>query len=142
VVEPRRPSVPSLSSPGEALAWVGGLVFALSSFMGWYSFQGELVTVSVIGWHTGTLGKLVFFVGLAVIVLLVLGATGFELPPSIPAGAVVAGVGALGTIVVLVRIIDVPDRFSGAGRGIGLWISLLASLAVIGAGFLKASEEA
>jgi hypothetical protein len=110
--------------------------------MGWYSFESELVTVSVIGWHTGTLGKLVFFLGLAVIILLVLGATGLELPPTVPAGAIVAGIGTIGTILVLIRLIDVPDRFANSGRGIGIWISLIAGLAVIAAGFVKASEEA
>lgn len=138
---PRRPGVPSISSPVEALAWIAGVVFALSAFMGWYSAENELVTVSVIGWHTGTLGKLVFFLGLAVLVLLLLGATGLELPPSAPLGAVVAGVGTLGTIFVLVRLIDIPDRFAGAGRGIGIWISLLAGIAVIATGLAKASEE-
>jgi hypothetical protein len=138
---PRRPSFPTISTPGEALAWIAGLVFALSSFMGWYSLESQLGTASFIGWHTGTLGKLVFFIGLAVIVVLVLGATGLELPPAVPAGAVVSGLGALGTILVLVRVIDIPDRFANAGRGIGLWISLIAGLAVIAAGFAKASEE-
>ena len=42
---------------------------------------------------------------------------------------------------VLVRIISIPDEFFFAGRGIGLWISLLASVALIGAGLLQASEE-
>jgi hypothetical protein len=138
---PRRSTAPTLSGPGEALAWVAGLVFALSAFMGWYSVESQLFTVSVIGWHTGTLGKLVFFIGLAVLVLLVLRATGLELPPTVPVGAIVAGIGALGTVFVLVRLIDIPDRFSGAGRGIGIWISLIAGLAVIAAGLLKANEE-
>jgi len=129
VAPPRRPSVPSISGPGEALAWISGLILALSSFTGWYSVEGDLVTVSVIGWHTGTLGKLVFFLGLAVIVLLVLGATGLDLPPA-------------GTILVLIRVIDIPDRFAGAGRGVGIWISLLAGLLVIAAGFVKVNEEA
>jgi hypothetical protein len=142
VTPPRRPPVPSISSPGEALAWLAGLVLALSSFMGWYTFDSELATVSVIGWHTGTLGKLVLFVGLAVLLFLVLGATGLELPPNVPPGAVVSGIGAVGTILVLIRVIDIPDRFAGAGRGIGLWISLIAGLLVIVAGFVKASEEA
>jgi hypothetical protein len=121
---------------------LAGLVLALSSFMGWYTFDSELATVSVIGWHTGTLGKLVLFVGLAVLLFLVLGATGLELPPNVPPGAVVSGIGAVGTILVLIRVIDIPDRFAGAGRGIGLWISLIAGLLVIVAGFVKASEEA
>jgi hypothetical protein len=117
-------------------------VLAITSFTGWYSAEGATVTVSVIGWHTGTLGKLVFFTGLAVLLLLALRATGLELPPAFPTGAAVASLGALGTIFVLVRLIDIPDRFSDAGRGVGIWLSLVAGLAVVAAGLLQASEEA
>jgi hypothetical protein len=141
---PRRPSVPSvrsISGPGEALSWVAGLLLAVSAFTGWYASEGEIATVAVIGWHTGTIGKLVFFTGLAVLVLLLLRATGLDLPPVFPVGAAVASLGALGTILVLVRLIDIPDRFLGAGRGIGIWISLLSALAVVGAGLLEASQE-
>lgn len=128
-------------SPGDALAWVSALVLALSSFMGWYSASGPGYTISVIGWHTGTIGKLVFFVGLALIAFLFLGATGVELPPAVRAGVVVMIVGALGSILVLVRLIDIPDRFVGTGRGIGVWIGLVAALLIVVAGFLKASED-
>ena len=107
--------------------------------MGWYAAAGPGVTLSVIGWHTGAIGKLVF-VGLAALVLLVLSVTGFEFPPSVPLGAVVAAIGGVGTVLILVRVIDVPDRFAGTGRGIGLWISLAAAVLVV-AGFLKAGEE-
>jgi hypothetical protein len=144
VVEPRpKPgfSPGTFRSPGEGLAWLGGLVLALSSFMSWYTVSTEDITVSVTGWHTGVLGKLVFFVGLAVIALLVLRATGFELPPSIPLGMVIAGLGALGTVIVLVRLISIPDDFVGAGRSIGLWISLLAALLLIAAVLLKSADE-
>ena len=48
---------------------------------------------------------------------------------------------ALATIFVLVRTISIPDEFFFAHRGVGLWISLVASLALIGAGLLQASEE-
>ena len=109
--------------------------------MSWYTVSTEDITVSVTGWHTGVLGKLVFFVGLAVLALLVLRATGFELPPSIPLGMVIAGLGALGTVIVLVRLISIPDDFVGAGRSIGLWISLLAALLLIAAGLLKSADE-
>jgi hypothetical protein len=141
---PERPR-PALSagmrSPGEGLAWLGGLVLALSSFMSWYTVPNEGFTASVTGWHTGALGKLVFFVGLAVLALLILRATGFELPPNFPVGMVVAGLGALGTVIVLVRLISIPDDFVGAGRSIGLWISLLAALLLIAAGLLKSADE-
>ena len=52
---------------GERLTWVSGLVLAISAFTGWYVGSGEGPTTSVIGWHTGALGKLVFFIGLAVL---------------------------------------------------------------------------
>lgn len=141
MIPSRRPSVRSISGPGEALAWVSGLMLAVSAFTGWYAFDTEIGTVAVIGWHTGTVGKLVFFAGLAVLVALLLRATGLDLPPAFPIGAVVASLGTLGTILVLIRLIDVPDRLAGAGRGIGLWISLAAGLAVVGAGLVAASEE-
>jgi hypothetical protein len=123
------------------LAWIGGLVLALSSFMSWYTVSNEGFTVSVTGWHTGTLGKLVFFIGLAALGVLVLRATGFELPPNVPIGIVVAGLGSVGTVFALVRLISIPDDFAPAGRSIGLWISLLSALLLIAAGLLKSAEE-
>jgi hypothetical protein len=129
-------------SPGEGLAWLGGLVLALSTFMSWYTFDAEVgFTVSITGWHTGLLGKLVFFVGLAVLAFLGLRASGVELPPSVPGGMVIAGFGLLATIFVLVRVISIPDDFSPAGRSIGLWVSLLAGLLLIAAGLLRSAEE-
>ena len=127
---------------GDRMTWVAGLVFALSSFMGWYSGSGDGFTQSVIGWHTGALGKLVFFVGFAVVLIVVLREFGIELPATVPESLVVLALGSLGTIFVLIRLISIPDRFQpGAGRGIGIWISLFAALAVIVAGLLRAGEE-
>jgi hypothetical protein len=100
------------------------------------------VTLSVIGWHTGVLGKLVFVIGVLVIAVVALREAGIELPPAIPESLIVIALGALATIFVLIRLISIPDQFLPAsGRGIGIYISLLASLAVIAAGLLRASEE-
>lgn len=127
---------------GGRLTWVAGLVLAVSAFTGWYAgSEVDGLTISVIGWHTGVLGKLVFFIGLAVLALLTLRATGYELPPSIPSGMVIAGLGALGTVFVLVRLIDLPDDYSPIGRAIGLWISLVAALLLVAAGLLKSADE-
>src|SRR5439155_13737488 len=94
------------------------------------------------GGHTGALGKLEFFVGLAVLALVALREAGIELPATVHESLVVIALGSLATIFVLIRLISIPDEFLPAsGRGIGIWISLLASLAVIGAGLLTASEE-
>ena len=127
---------------GEQLTWVSGLVLTVSAFTGWYVGSGEGPTTSVIGWHTGTLGKLVFFIGLAVLALVLLREAGIELPATVPESLVVIALGALSTVFVLIRLIDVPDEFFGwRGRGIGIFISLIASLAVIVAGLLRAGEE-
>jgi hypothetical protein len=127
---------------GHQLTWVAGLVLTISAFTGWYVGSGEGPTTSVIGWHTGALGKLVFFIGLAVLALVILRESGIELPATVPESLVVIALGALSTIFVLIRLIDVPDEFFGwRGRGIGIFISLFASLAVIAAGLLRAGEE-
>ena len=128
---------------GGRLTWVAALVLALSSFTDWYAEHGLAgPTIAVIGWHTGALGKLVFFIGLVLLALVILREFGFELPPSVPESLVVIALGSLATIFVLIRLISIPDSIPPpAGRGIGIWISLLASMAVIVAGLLRASEE-
>jgi hypothetical protein len=128
---------------GGRLTWVAALVLALSSFTDWYAEHGLAgPTIAVIGWHTGTLGKLVFFIGLVLLALVILREFGFELPQSVPESLVVIALGSLATIFVLIRLISIPDSIPPpAGRGIGIWISLLASMAVIVAGLLRASEE-
>jgi hypothetical protein len=138
------PSAAGLWRTGELLAWLGGLVLALGPFMSWYTISGDLRgPLSVIGWHTGLAGKLVFLVGVAVLVLLSLRAFGVELPPTVPDGMIVAGLGLAGTILVLVRLIDIPERYEpNVGRSIGIWLSLLAALLLIVAGLLKSAEDA
>ena len=129
---------------GELATLISGLVLSISAFTDWYagSESGGAYTLSVIGWHTGALGKLVFFVGLAVLALFALREAGIELPATVPESLIVIALGSLATIFVLIRLISIPDTFLPAsGRGIGIWISLLAALAVIVAGLVRASEE-
>jgi hypothetical protein len=128
---------------GGRLTWVAALVLALSAFTDWYAEHGLAgPTIAVIGWHTGALGKLIFFIGLVLLGLVILREFGFELPPSVPESLVVIALGSLATIFVLIRLISIPDEFLPAsGRGIGIWISLIAAIVVIVAGLLRASEE-
>ena len=140
--QPRGPTPPATFwTPGEGIAWVAALVLMLSAFMGWYSGSGDGLSFSVLAWHTGVVGKLVFFVGLAVLVFLALRAAGLDLPPQVPVGMVIALVGAAATILVLWGLIDVPDRVEPASRGIGIWISLAAAVLLILAGLVKAADE-
>jgi len=126
---------------GDGLGMVAGVVLAVSAFTGWYTGEGEGVTISVLGWNTGVLGKLVLFVGLGVVLVLVLRELGIEPPAALPQSLLTIALGALATIFVLIRVISVPDDFFFAHRGVGLWISLAAALAVIVSGLLQASEE-
>jgi hypothetical protein len=136
-----RPELPGYW--GERLAWIAGLVLAISAFTDWYAgSQADGLTLSVTGWHTGALGKLVFFCGLATLILEALREAGIELPATVPESLVLIALGSLATIFVLIRIISVPDTFfDTAGRGIGIFISLVAAVALIGAGLLRAAEE-
>jgi hypothetical protein len=126
---------------GDRLTLVAGLVLTISAFTGWYTGSGEGVTISVMGWNTGTLGKLVFFVGLAVMIVVALRELGVELPAAIPESLITITLGSLATIFVLIRVISIPDDFFFAGRGVGIWISLVAAVGVIAAGLMQAAEE-
>jgi len=136
-------TAPLAGSWGVRLAWVSGLVLTISAFTSWYS--GTLpngLTLSVSGWHSGSLGKLVFFVGLATLILEGLRAAGIVLPAAVPDRLLLIGLGALAVIFVLIRLISVPDiYFVSTGRGIGLYISLLGALGLLGAGLLRTAEE-
>jgi len=136
-----RPVVPGYW--GERLAWISGLVLAISAFTDWYAGrQADGLTLSVTGWHTGALGKLVFFIGLATLILEALREAGIELPATVPESLVLVAFGSLATIFVLIRIISIPDTFfDTAGRGIGIFISLVSAIVLIIAGLLRAAEE-
>jgi hypothetical protein len=141
--EPIPRYAPWLWGLGGRVTWVAGLVLAVSAFTGWYAgSEVDGLTISVIGWHTGVLGKLVFFIGIAVLALAALREAGIELPATVPESLVVIALGSLATIFVLIRLISIPDTFLPAsGRGVGIYLSLLAALAVIVAGLVRAAEE-
>jgi hypothetical protein len=130
-----------LSGFGGRLTFLFGLLLALSALTGWYTGEGNGTTVSVIGWHTGTIGKAVLFLGLAAVLLVVLREVGIELPAAVPESLVSIGLGSVATVLVLVRLISIPDTFFFASRGIGIWISLACAVGIILAGLLEASDE-
>lgn len=138
----RGAAVTSFRTPADALAWLSAIVFMLSAFMSWYTDEIQGLTVAATAWHVGALGKLVFFLGFATVVVLVLKSTGVTLPPAFPVGMAILVLGAVGTVIVLVRIFSIPEDYDGFGRSIGLWISLLAAIGIGVAGFLRGAEDA
>ena len=126
---------------GGRLLFLFGLLLAVSAFTGWYTGEGVGTTVSVTGWHTGAIGKIVLALGLLATLVAVLREVGVSLPPAIPESLLAIAIGSAATVLVLVRLISIPDTFFFASRGIGIWISLLCGLGIIVAGLLEASEE-
>ena len=126
---------------GDRIGLLAGVVLSVSAFTGWYAGPGVGVKVSVTGWDTGVAGKVVFFLGIAVVLVVALREVGIELPAAVPESLLTICLGAIATIIVLVRAISIPDDFFFAGRGVGIWISLVAAIGVIVAGLLQASEE-
>jgi hypothetical protein len=123
------------------LIFLFGLLLAVSAFTGWYTGEGEGTTVSVMGWNTGTIGKVVFLLGLLAVLLVVLREVGVELPATVPESLLAIAIGSVATVLVLVRLISIPDTFFFASRGIGIWISLVCAVGIIVAGLLEASED-
>lgn len=130
-----------LSGLGGRFTFLFGLLLALSALTGWYTGEGNGTTVSIIGWHTGTIGKVVLFLGLAALLLIVLREAGVDMPAAVPESLVTIAIGSVATILVLVRLISIPDSFFFANRGIGIWISLACAVGIVLAGLLEASEE-
>jgi hypothetical protein len=126
---------------GGRLTFLFGLLLAVSALTGWYTGEGVGTTVSVVGWHTGALGKVVLFLGVAAVLLVVLREVGVDLPAAVPESLLAIAIGSIATILVLVRLISIPDEFFFASRGVGIWLSLLFAIGIIVAGLLEASEE-
>src|SRR4029450_3980509 len=102
------PGAGELSGMGGRLTFLFGILLATSALTGWYSGEGNGTTVSVIGWHTGTVGKIVLFLGLAAVVLVVLREAGVSLPASVPESLVAIGIGSGASSLVRGRVFSLP----------------------------------
>jgi hypothetical protein len=126
---------------GGRLILLFGLLLAVSALTGWYRGVGEGTTVSIIGWDTGAVGKAVLFLGLGAVLLVVLREVGVDLPAAVPESLLAIALGSISTVLVLVRLISIPDTFFFTQRAVGIWVSLLCAVGVIVGGLLEASEE-
>ena len=120
------------------IAGGGAVVLLLSTFFAWWKVSAGGFSVSASGWDTGALGKLVFLVALIAIILVVVDHMNIDIPQlPLPLPMLLLGDALLGVLFVLWRFIDTPD---GVSRAWGLYVAILAALALAYGAWLKFQE--
>jgi hypothetical protein len=124
---------------GDLVAGGAGFVLFISLFLDWYT----LGIRGVNAWDAFDLWSFILFlIALTAIGVAVVRALGVQLPQlPVPLSTILMGLGALATLYVLFRLVNPPGFGDGLGRGIGLWLGLLSSIAIAAGGFLSARER-
>ncbi len=148
----------SLSAARRIVA-VGAL--ALAVFMFFFNWYGGSVTglpigahlvgatVSTTGWQTFTVSRWVWLLTILVALGSVVAASrGYEDDGPLPLGALVTGLGALASALIVIRILHHPGpKISGTsvhisyGIKTGIWLGLVAALAIALGGYLQTLPE-
>lgn len=121
------------------LAGGGSVVLLLSTFFAWGKFSAGPLSISISGWDTGSLGKLVFFSSLIAILLVVVDHMNVDvsqMPIRISlALAIVAGAG---LVFVILRFLFMPD---GLSRAWGLYLAIIAAAVAAYGAWQKLQED-
>jgi hypothetical protein len=121
--------------------WIAGgaaVVLLISTFVAWWKVSVLSISVTASGWDTGALGKLVFLVALIAIAIVVVDHMKIEIPQlPVPLPMILLGDAVLGVLFVILRFIDTPD---GVSRAWGLYLAILAALALAYGAWLKFQE--
>jgi hypothetical protein len=135
------------------------LFFIFLFFFKWYgvsssaSVGGVSFSSSANGWHTFTNSRWIWIITIIVALGAVAVSAGvLELKSPVQPGVLVAGLGALSVILIVYRILDHPSAgtsgtISGVhysasvGIKIGIWLGLIAALAVTYGGYLGMQDE-
>jgi hypothetical protein len=131
-------------------------LFIFLFFFKWYgvssnvgSIAGVNVNVSRNGWNTFTSSRWIWLITIIVaLAAVVLVASRRKLELAVKPGVIVAGLGALSTLLILYRIIHHPTAnasiggfHASAGIKIGIWLGLIAAAAITYGGYLAMQEE-
>jgi len=163
---PQRPAVADV--PRSVLISAGGaLVLLISVFFHWYSATvsisggasqvlGSLSqSASISGWDATDVAKLVFLLGLIGLAAWVVELFVADINLPVPAWMIAGGAGALSALLVLYRIVSKPHgahSFSltlpngqlnaDVSTSFGIWLSLIAALAMVAGAYLRMNEAA
>lgn len=129
---------------GQKIAGAAGAALFIILFFPWYGFEG----FNASAWEAfGVLDLLLLVVALAAVALAVAGPRIRELGSPVAPSAILAGLAALATLLVLSQLIDPPGGgFVGSveieiGRKIGVFLGLIAIAAVTYGAYLMMREE-
>lgn len=139
---------------------IGGSAIAFFIFLflfHWYGASSSTslggVSVGANGWHSFTNSRWIWLITIIVALVAVAVAAGsLKLESPVQWSVLVAGLGALSTLLILYRIIHHPSGGSSGSFGtihvsysygikIGIWLGLIASAALTYGGYLKMRED-
>jgi hypothetical protein len=124
---------------GEWLAALSGVALLASLFLPWYEV-GRAGSATATGWESLDVLDILLALVAASGVLLAL-VTANQRVPAVPVAlsALVALVGGLGVILVLIRVLDLPNW--AGGREWGLWLALAGAVGIVAGSLLAMREE-
>ena len=130
---------------GEIVAAASGLALLIFMFVPWYRNDRGFDLQSLSAWKAFAFIDLVLFAAAALAIGLAAARAARAIPPDLPASppTVVAAAGALATLLVLYRIVELPDPgVDGVeiGRKIGVYLGLIASIGIALGGLTAMSE--
>jgi len=123
---------------GEWLAAASGVALLVSLFLPWY--EAAALTGSVTGWESlAAIDVLLAFVAASGVLLAVV--TAAQGVPAVPVAlsALVTFVGLFGVVLVLIRVIDLPDGASG--REWALWLGLAGAVGIAAGAMIAMGDE-
>jgi hypothetical protein len=165
--EPPAPATPS--SPVASVdftvvprsVWIsagGALVLLISVFLSWYNASASITignvkqsaSASESGWNSGAGGKLVALLALVALAAWVIELFVENVQLPFPGWMIAGGAGALAIVVILFKIVskpggsvsfDAPGIHASVGTAFGIWIALLAAIAVVVGAYLRMTES-
>ncbi len=139
---------------GEQIAGISGIALLLIMFIfTWFSFGDSGLDLGLNAWESfGLIDIVLLLAAVAAIALAVVSATQSNVSMPVALSAITAGLGILAVLLILFRIIsppdfglgDVADALGGeadVGRGIGVFLGLIAAAGIAYGGYLAMQEE-
>jgi hypothetical protein len=138
---------------GEMIAAGSGIVLFISLFLEWYSVSAKTAFVNasqgVSGWEALGFIDIILFLVAAVVVAIAVAKAMNVMPRSLPAstGLITLVLGGLAVILVLIRIISIPDNGAAnipgvdVSRSFGVFVAFIAAAGVTLGGWLSWNEE-